>query len=113
MVLRRLLFSLLNNRQLIEKLAESRPIRRAAQITAFALTKAQITGTDAARRLLASDALRQLKQEVANRTPGSDTLRHIEAAELGRRMNRVGRTFVKEVREGLEAMKQQQNRGDK
>ncbi|KAJ1087785.1 hypothetical protein NDU88_000948 [Pleurodeles waltl] len=62
MVLRRLLFTLLNNAQLIEKLSESRPIRRAAQLTAFALTQAQLKGSDAARRILRSDTLRQIQQ---------------------------------------------------
>uniref|UniRef100_H3BDA2 NCBP2 antisense 2 (head to head) n=1 Tax=Latimeria chalumnae TaxID=7897 RepID=H3BDA2_LATCH len=80
MVLRRLLFTLLNNAQLIEKLSESRPIRRAAQITAFAITKAQISGRDAARRLL--------------RFPR-------DLGELSRRAGRVRETLVKEVKEGM------------
>ncbi|XP_029471179.1 uncharacterized protein NCBP2-AS2 [Rhinatrema bivittatum] len=106
MVLRRLLFTLLNNPRLIERLAESRPIRWAAQITAFALTKAQLRGRDAARRLMASDTLRQIRQEAA-RAPGS-------AAELGHRMHRVRRAFLRELREGLEAARQQgKGRGDK
>ncbi|KAK3533990.1 hypothetical protein QTP86_000501 [Hemibagrus guttatus] len=44
MVLRRLVHALINNAQLVERLAESRPIRRAAQLTAFAITRAQIAG---------------------------------------------------------------------
>ncbi|CAL8256898.1 unnamed protein product [Merluccius merluccius] len=47
----RVLFSLLNNPRVIEKLSESRPIRRAAQVAAYALTKAQIAGRDASERL--------------------------------------------------------------
>ncbi|XP_033618588.1 protein NCBP2AS2 [Fukomys damarensis] len=42
MVLRRLLAALLHNPQLVERLSESRPIRRAAQLTAFALLQAQL-----------------------------------------------------------------------
>ncbi|CAL8396372.1 unnamed protein product [Boreogadus saida] len=53
----RVLFSLLNNPRVIEKLAESRIIRRAAQITAYALTKAQIAGRDASDRILSSSAV--------------------------------------------------------
>uniref|UniRef100_A0A3Q3G1L7 Uncharacterized protein n=1 Tax=Labrus bergylta TaxID=56723 RepID=A0A3Q3G1L7_9LABR len=60
----RFLFNLINNPQVIEKLAESRPIRRAAQITAYAITKAQIAGRDASQRALRSRTLQQplLKQ---------------------------------------------------
>ncbi|XP_066565682.1 protein NCBP2AS2 [Amia ocellicauda] len=94
MVLRRLLFTLLNNAQVIEKLAESRPIRRAAQITAFALTKAQITSRDAAAKLLKSGTLRQIREETAGRMPR-------DVGELGRRAGRVRATFVKELKEGL------------
>ncbi|RXM28239.1 hypothetical protein EOD39_0590 [Acipenser ruthenus] len=94
MVLSRLLFSLLNNQQLIEKLAESRPIRRAAQITAFAITKAQITGRDAAAKMLKSETLQQIRQETAGRIPR-------DPGELGRSARRVRETFVNEVKEGL------------
>ncbi|CAI9583400.1 unnamed protein product [Staurois parvus] len=97
MVLRRLLFSLLNNPQLIEKLSESRPIRRAAQITAFAITKAQLTSKDAAQRLLRSDTVRQLSQEAAGAP------RNLE--EMGRKMGRVKDTFMKELRTGMKEIK--------
>ncbi|CAJ0955413.1 unnamed protein product [Ranitomeya imitator] len=93
MVLRRLLFSLLNNPQLIEKLSESRPIRRAAQITAFAVTKAQLTGKDAAQRMLRSHTVQQLKQE-ASASPR-------DLGELGRKMSRIRDTFVRELKTGM------------
>lgn len=102
MVLRRLLFSLLNNPQLIEKLSESRPIRRAAQITAFAITKAQLTGKDAAQRMLRSDTVQKLRQEVAG-TPR-------DMGEIGRKMGRIKETFVKELKTGMEEMKGQNKR---
>ncbi|XP_075717825.1 protein NCBP2AS2 [Rhinoderma darwinii] len=104
MVLRRLLFSLLNNPQLIEKLSESRPIRRAAQITAFAVTKAQLTSKDAAQRMLRSDAIQQLKREV------SETPRDL--GEMGRKMGRIRETFVKELKTGMEEIKGQMKRQD-
>uniref|UniRef100_W5NLG8 NCBP2 antisense 2 (head to head) n=2 Tax=Lepisosteus oculatus TaxID=7918 RepID=W5NLG8_LEPOC len=94
MVLRRLLFTLLNNAQVIEKLSESRPIRRAAQITAYAITKAQISGRDAASRLLKSDTVRQVREETAGRMPR-------DVGELGRRVGRLGQMFVREVKEGV------------
>ncbi|XP_023416097.1 protein NCBP2AS2 [Cavia porcellus] len=81
MILRRLLAALLHNPQLVERLSESRPIRRAAQLTAFALLQAQMRGQDAARRLRALAA-----------GPVGD---------LGRRAARFRDTFVRELRRGL------------
>ncbi|XP_043850398.1 protein NCBP2AS2 [Dromiciops gliroides] len=73
MVLRRLLFSLINTQQLVERLAESRPIRRAAQLTAFAVLRAQLGARQAARSL---------------RGPAG-------------RAARFGTTFARELRRGL------------
>ncbi|XP_023980190.1 protein NCBP2AS2 [Physeter macrocephalus] len=81
MVLRRLLAALLHSLQLVERLSESRPIRRAAQLTAFALLQAQLHGQDAARRLRALAA-------------GS-------AGSLGRRAVRFRDTFIQELRRSL------------
>ncbi|XP_060054460.1 protein NCBP2AS2 [Erinaceus europaeus] len=81
MVLRQLLSALLHNAQLVERLSESRPIRRAAQLTAFALLQAQLRGQDAARRL----------RDLAAGPAGS----------LGRRAARFNDTFKQELRRGL------------
>ncbi|KAM9274990.1 protein NCBP2AS2 [Cariama cristata] len=51
MVLRRVLFALLSNPRLIEKLSESRPIRAAARLTAAAITRGQLGARQAARGL--------------------------------------------------------------
>lgn len=91
-MLSRLLFSLINNFHVIEKLAESRPIRRAAQITAYAITKAQIAGKDASKQVLRSQTLRQVREEVG-KVPG-------DMGEVGSRLRRVRDTFVNEVKEG-------------
>lgn len=91
-MLARLLHSLINNLHVVEKLAESRPIRRAAQITAYAITKAQIAGRDATQRALRSQTLRQVREE-ANKVPG-------DLGEMGGRLRRVRDTFVNEVKEG-------------
>ncbi|KAM7013173.1 protein NCBP2AS2-like [Tautogolabrus adspersus] len=88
----RFLFNLINNPQVIEKLAESRPIRRAAQITAYAITKAQIAGRDASQRALRSQTLRQVREE-ASRVPG-------DMGEVSSRLKKVRETFVNEVKEG-------------
>lgn len=92
-MLGRVLSLLLNNPQVIEKIAESRPIRRAAQITAYVITKAQITGQDASRRVLRSETLKRVRQEASHvsRDPG----------QMVSRLKRVGDTFVNEVKEGL------------
>ncbi|MEE6501458.1 hypothetical protein FKM82_004189 [Ascaphus truei] len=102
MVLRRLLFRLLNNPQLIEKLSESRLMRRAAQITVFAVTKVQLTGKDAAQRLLRSDTVRQ--QAAADRAPR-------DMQEVTRTVRRVRDTFVKELRTGLQEAKRRRGGG--
>ncbi|XP_055977107.1 protein NCBP2AS2 [Sorex fumeus] len=81
MVLRRLLAAWLHNAQLVERLAESRPIRRAAQLTAFALLQAQLHGSDVARRLRA----------LAAGSSGS----------LARRAARFKETFGQELRRSL------------
>lgn len=91
-MLARMLFTLLNRLQVVEKLAESRPIRRAAQITAYALTKAQLAGQDASKRVMRSQTLRQVREE-AGRVPG-------DLGEVGNRLRRVRQTFVNEVKEG-------------
>ncbi|XP_040041007.1 protein NCBP2AS2 [Gasterosteus aculeatus] len=91
-MLARMLFNLLNNHRVVEKLAESRPIRRAAQITAYAITKAQIAGRDASQRVLRSQTLRQVRDE-AGKVPG-------DVGEMGSRLKRVGETFVSEVKGG-------------
>ncbi|XP_037325934.1 protein NCBP2AS2 [Pungitius pungitius] len=91
-MLARMLFNLLNNHRVVEKLAESRPIRRAAQITAYAITKAQIAGRDASQRVLRSQTLRQVRDE-AGKVPG-------DLGEMGSRLKRVRETFVNEVKGG-------------
>ncbi|XP_062844207.1 protein NCBP2AS2 [Trichomycterus rosablanca] len=91
MVLQKLLYTLINNAQLVEKLAESRPIRRAAQITASVITRAQIAGQDASTKLLKSDTVRQIREETA-KVPGS-------ARDAGQRAARVRDTFIREIKE--------------
>ncbi|XP_057190066.1 protein NCBP2AS2 [Triplophysa rosa] len=93
MVLRRIVNALINNAQVVEKLAESRPIRRAAQITAFAITKAQIAGKEASTKLLRSETVRQVREDTSKMPR--------DVQELGRRATRLRDTFVKEVKDGM------------
>ncbi|XP_027206646.2 protein NCBP2AS2 homolog [Penaeus vannamei] len=58
MVLRYLLSRILNNPEVIEKLSESYPIRRAAQITAYALQRGKVAASEA----LDSEASKRLQQ---------------------------------------------------
>ncbi|XP_072525394.1 protein NCBP2AS2-like [Salminus brasiliensis] len=103
MVLQRLLFALINKAQLIERLAESRAIRRAAQLTAFAITKGQLLGKEASARLLDSNTARHLREEARKR-PQS-------AADAAQAASRLRDTFVKEVKEGMrEASRQIKDR---
>ncbi|XP_037624763.1 protein NCBP2AS2 [Sebastes umbrosus] len=91
-MLARMLFNLLNNLHVVEKLAESRPMRRAAQITAYVLTKAQIAGRETSQRVMRSQTLRQVREE-AGKVPG-------DLGEMGGRLKRVKETFVNEVKDG-------------
>lgn len=91
-MLARMLLNLLNNLQVVEKLAESRPIRRAAQITAYAITKAQIAGQDASKRVMRSQTLRQVRDEAGGAPR--------DLGELSSRLKRVRETFVNEVKGG-------------
>ncbi|KAM8952616.1 protein NCBP2AS2 [Pelodytes ibericus] len=103
MVIRRLLFNLLNNPQVIEKLSESRAIRRAAQLTAFAVLKAELSGKDAAQKFLRSDTAQQIQQGASRVLP-----------EVGRRAQRVSNSFIQGVRSGMEdAKRQMKKRGSK
>ncbi|XP_053166741.1 protein NCBP2AS2 [Hemicordylus capensis] len=56
MVLRRLLLAMLNDHRLLDRLAEARPIRAAARLTAAALTRGL---------RLRNNFLRELKEEAA------------------------------------------------
>ncbi|XP_017575538.1 protein NCBP2AS2 [Pygocentrus nattereri] len=103
MVLQRILVALINKAQLVERLSESRAIRRAAQLTAFAITKGQLVGKQASARVLDSNTVRHMREE-ARRMPQS-------AAEAAQTVSRLRDTFVKEVKEGMrEASRQIKDR---
>ncbi|XP_067898546.1 protein NCBP2AS2 [Heterodontus francisci] len=92
MVLQKLLLNLLNNSRLIEKLSETRPIRRAAQITAYAIMRLQLGGREAAERLGQHHTVRQIRERA-------DVPRNL--GELSKRAAQLKDTFVKELREGM------------
>jgi len=77
MVLRYILAKLLNSPQIIDRLADSYPIRRAAQLTVFALNKGKAATKEA-----------------------------IEA-EVTKKANNIQSTFLKELKEGFEKIAQE------
>ncbi|KAH9492424.1 hypothetical protein Btru_051075 [Bulinus truncatus] len=64
MPLRNLLRYLLNNEQIIQKLADSYPIRRAAQLTAFIFQKGKEIGEERIEKLKETDAINRLQDEL-------------------------------------------------
>ncbi|CAL1547192.1 unnamed protein product [Lymnaea stagnalis] len=64
MPIRALLRYLLNNEQLIQKIADSYPIRRAAQLTAYFMHKGKEIGEEKLEQLKETDALNRIRDEV-------------------------------------------------
>lgn len=71
MVLKYLLYKLINNPQIIDKLADSYPIRRAAQLTAYAIQRGKAAAQEATE------------------------------AEINKRLNKFQDTFKQELKEGF------------
>ncbi|XP_064595127.1 protein NCBP2AS2 homolog [Liolophura sinensis] len=82
MVLRAILGYLSRNEQLIQKLADSYPMRRAAQMTAFLFFKGKEIGEESMHKLKDSEAMNRLREE---------------AKISGSRFN----TFTKEIKDGF------------
>ncbi|XP_041032532.1 protein NCBP2AS2 [Carcharodon carcharias] len=92
MVLGKLLQSVLNNARLIEKLSETPPIRRAAQITVYLISRLELGGRNAAQRLSQSSTVRQLRERT-------NIPRNL--GELSKRAAQLRDTWAKELREGM------------
>ena len=105
MVLKYLLSALVNKAQLVEKLAESRPVRRAAQITAYALMKAKIAGKDATTKVLKSNTVRQIRHETSELPK--------DFGEMGKKAGRLRDTLVKDVKNGIRDASRQIKHKDK
>ncbi|XP_022088541.1 uncharacterized protein NCBP2-AS2 homolog [Acanthaster planci] len=89
MPLRFLLRYLANNEQLIEKLAESRVMRRIAQITAYSINKAQAMSHEAIEKASESEILKKMADDTRRRE------------EKGTRLASFTQNFAKELREGM------------
>jgi len=81
MVLRFLLAKLLNSPQIIDRLADSYPIRRAAQLTVFALNKGKAAAKEA-----------------------------IEA-EVTKKANNIQSSILKDVKEGFKKISEENKKG--
>ncbi|CAG5116640.1 unnamed protein product [Candidula unifasciata] len=66
MPIRALLRYLLNNEQLIQKIADSYPIRRAAQLTAYFIHKGKEIGEEKVEKIKESDVINRLQNEALN-----------------------------------------------
>ncbi|XP_025084528.1 uncharacterized protein NCBP2-AS2 homolog [Pomacea canaliculata] len=86
MPLRAVLRYLLNNEQLIQKLADSYPVRRAAQLTAYMFHRGKELGEDSIEKLRDSDTMNRLQQEISQR---------------GKRASVFSSTFKKEIESGF------------
>lgn len=63
MPLKHILRQLINNEQLVRKLADSYPIRRAAQLTAYFIHKGKEVGHDSVEKIKESDTFNRMQQE--------------------------------------------------
>ncbi|KAK7092978.1 protein NCBP2AS2 homolog [Littorina saxatilis] len=86
MPLRVLLRYLMNNEQLTQKLAESYPVRRAAQLTAYVFHRGKELGEDGVEKLRQSDVVNRVQQE---------------AQQSGQRASKFTSTFKRELQEGF------------
>ncbi|XP_076453211.1 protein NCBP2AS2 homolog [Babylonia areolata] len=89
MPLRAVLRYLLNNEQLIQKVAESYPVRRAAQLTAYMFHRGKELGEDGLEKLKKSDLSHQIKDG---------------ASITQQKASRFASTFRTELGKGLEEL---------
>ncbi|XP_071941343.1 protein NCBP2AS2 homolog [Antedon mediterranea] len=85
----RILRYLVHNEQLIEKLSESRVMRRVAQMTVYSMNKANEIGHDAIEKVAESESIKKFSETE----PQDDN-----------RISSFSRTFMKEMQEGLKEM---------
>lgn len=91
MPLRALLRYLVNNEQLVEKLSDSRMMRRLAQVTVFGFNKAKEISHDAIDQASESETLKKLEEEQ----------------DTGTRLGSFTKTFSEELRKGAKEMSEE------
>uniref|UniRef100_A0A674DEQ0 Uncharacterized protein n=1 Tax=Salmo trutta TaxID=8032 RepID=A0A674DEQ0_SALTR len=77
----------------VSRLLSLRPIRRAAQLTAYAWMKAKIAGKDATTKLLKFKTVRQIRHEASGLPKN--------VGEVGRRAGRLRDSLVNDVKDGI------------
>ncbi|XP_046565119.1 protein NCBP2AS2 homolog [Haliotis rubra] len=92
MPLRALLRYLMQNEQVVQKLAESYPIRRAAQLTAYMLHRGREAGLQSLEKIQEADVVNKLQQEAKN---------------SGQKFDNFRNTFTKELKEGMNEVKEE------
>ncbi|XP_064644349.1 protein NCBP2AS2 homolog [Lineus longissimus] len=92
MPLRTLFRYLANHPEVINRLAESYPIRRAAQLTAYLIHRSKETGQRSLDDFLKSSTTRQIKEQ---------------ASETGNSVQSFSKTFTEELKDGLRKMNEE------
>ncbi|KAI0224376.1 hypothetical protein LSAT2_024621 [Lamellibrachia satsuma] len=95
MPLRYLLRFFARDERLVEKLAESLPMRRAAQWTAFAYHKSRQIGHEVVEKLQSSDQVHQLKGE---------------AQQFGKKAQSFQNTLTEEMKKAYEELQKMKNK---
>jgi len=102
MALRMLLRYLANNEQLVQRLAESYPVRRAAQLTAYVFFRGKAIGEQQMKRIQESEIPDRLRNEAQHQT------RHIS-----HRASTFKDKFSYEMRKGLHELNEELKRQKK
>ncbi|KAK6181689.1 hypothetical protein SNE40_009496 [Patella caerulea] len=98
MPLRALLRYLLQNDQIVQKLSESYPIRRAAQMTAYVFHRGKDLGHEGLEKLQEADIVNKMRDE---------------ASKTGQKLGSMKESFTKDVKEGLKEINEQYKKNSK
>jgi len=99
MVLRIILRYLANNEQLVQRLAESYPIRRAAQLTAYVFFRGKAIGEESIKKLHESEVSDRLRNEAQHQT-----------RKISHRASAMKNNFSHELRQGLHEFNEEMKR---
>lgn len=105
MVLRTILRYLANHPQLVDTLAESRFMRRLAQITAYGVLKMQEKGHEAIDKAAESETLRKISEQKVNSQDRIASFQRTFAKELQKEMKK----FKEQVKSGELQSKEKKN----
>ncbi|ESO94210.1 hypothetical protein LOTGIDRAFT_232464 [Lottia gigantea] len=106
MPLRSLLRYLLNNEQIVQKISESYPIRRAAQLTTFLFHKGQEIGHESLEKLKDADLLKKMQDDTLK--AGKEWTEGAKGAQ--NKLNSFRETFKKEYEAGMKEIEEKQKK---